>query len=473
MIVIKRFQRMLPWAAITLFLLVRAAGGADWPQLQGDAGHTGYTDEDIGRLFSEGWRVSVPPTASDVQPVVVGGRVIAGNSAGEVVCYEGASGAVQWTFTHAGTVRNAVASDGERVFVLSSDRNIYALDIATGAELWRQRVFGPMKTAPVVDGGVVFAAMNRGGIVALDAASGGQAWWTSFDVPIFATPAVAGGSVFVLSADCVLRALDAGDGTERWARQIPGQAAPRGWVVAAGGMVFATVRAWSSFPRSIEHGVDLLDPIATEPWETQRDAILADKQAHPGFYEVWAFDTDGNPLSLPVPTFGRGIPDISSPPVVAGATGPANLIYRWTGGRQNDTGGGATVIRWAQHLGACDPSAGDIAPLDNDGRLDGTSGDQAFLISDEGWILTRAGGALFVTSWHGIYGLDIGTHALFPVLLASRAQPSDVMDTASIVLFDEHVAAGHEGGDGRPGAISDGSMYYLAGNTLVAIRGTP
>jgi hypothetical protein len=122
---------------------------------------------------------------------------------------------------------------------------------------------------------------------------------------------------------------------------------------------------------------------------------------------------------------------------------------------------------------AFDAAAGDIAPLDNDGRLDGTYGDQAFLISDGGWILSRAGGALYVTSWHGIYGLDLDTQALFPVLLASHAQPSDVMDAASIVLFDEHVAASHEGGDGRPGAISDGSMYYLAGNTLVAMGKRP
>jgi eukaryotic-like serine/threonine-protein kinase len=81
-----------------------------------------------------------------------------------------------WTFKTSGPVKSSAAIVEGRVYVGSSDANVYALDLETGKELWSARL-GDAADAPVcVQEGTVFAGCADGFLYALDANDGSIRW---------------------------------------------------------------------------------------------------------------------------------------------------------------------------------------------------------------------------------------------------------------------------------------------------------
>lgn len=456
-------------------LLAAPAAAADWPQLQHDAARTGHTDDALGASFQVAWSQKLDPVSTNVQPIVVGGAVVVGTSRGELIAFEVSTGAQRWKYATSGPIRATAASDGKAVFVGSADRHLHAVDLATGKALWKVRFAGPLRAAPAVVGDAVYVASNGGDVVRLAAADGGVKWHVELDVPTFVSPAVADGKVHVLPADGELRALDAESGATVWSRTLVGQPPSRGWVVAAEGVVFASMRGWMEYWDPLIAGTDLIDQSALSPWSVQREAVNAHRAANPAWHELWAVSSaDGSELPLPIMTAWRGIGDLSHLPVCAPGAKSADVMYRWSTGEKNNTGGGQTVIGWSQHLGSWSFVDHDITPHDNDGLTSKKSGDQAFLITDEGWGLTRASSEVLVSSWHGLWAAHTGTHRLRAIARGTGGLQGWPGTGEPLPLFStEAEATSHEGADPLPPAISEGSIYWLTENQLFALRGAP
>ncbi len=134
------------------FLLPTLASPADWPQWNGP-GFDGVSTETEWK--SEGaaeslWETEVGLGYSTVS--VVGGRVVTMGfdpdlDQDTVFCFDAITGEEQWrhSFTatiwnlaHEGGTVNTPSFDGERVFVLNREGNLYCLDAETGAVRWHK-----------------------------------------------------------------------------------------------------------------------------------------------------------------------------------------------------------------------------------------------------------------------------------------------------------------------------------------------
>ena len=81
-------------------------------------------------------------------------------------------GGLAWRTETDGTVRSSPAVSRDRVYVGSSDGQLYALDRATGAVRWKYPAGGSVLSSPAVANGLVLFTRRDGVLVALDAARG-------------------------------------------------------------------------------------------------------------------------------------------------------------------------------------------------------------------------------------------------------------------------------------------------------------
>ena len=130
-----------------------------------------------------------------------------------------ATGAVTWSVTLSGfQIAGSPVVDGGKVFVATTDGNVYALDPATGATLWSRSPSGYFgQSAPAVANGVVYigdSVLHR--FWAFRAADGTTlAGWPRTDANgVGGVVAVTGGKV--LSGGSNLRAYDATTGALVW-----------------------------------------------------------------------------------------------------------------------------------------------------------------------------------------------------------------------------------------------------------------
>jgi eukaryotic-like serine/threonine-protein kinase len=81
-----------------------------------------------------------------------------------------------WRFKTAGSVKSSPAIVNGRVFVGSSDANLYAIDIKNGSKVWSYKTSDAIEAAPLVVDGVVYIGSLDGFLYAVDANSGSFKW---------------------------------------------------------------------------------------------------------------------------------------------------------------------------------------------------------------------------------------------------------------------------------------------------------
>ena len=204
-----------------------------------------------------------------------GGKVYATNGLGYVAALNAADGSAVWMVKPGGSLRGEPSVDGNAVYVMSQDNQIYSLKTADGTTNWSNAasleiagVFGAaapsigqgtvvagfssgelnayryengrmvwqdalsrttMSTSvaslsdidadAVIDNGVVYAIGQGGRMVALDLFSGQRIWELNFAG--IATPWVAGDWVFAVNDKAQLVAIARRTGKIRWINQMP------------------------------------------------------------------------------------------------------------------------------------------------------------------------------------------------------------------------------------------------------------
>lgn len=198
------------------------------------------------------WQTTGSPSSSGIMgvsvPAVQGNTVIFPFSSGQLLAADVKTGSTLWTAQVAGKragrsialIRDMTGDpviSGGQVFGGTSAGRISAVGLSDGSTNWSSK--DGANSPVVVAGGSVFAVNDQAQLIRLDAATGGVIW--RIELPYYTDekikrqdkiyahygPVLAGGRLFVASSDGVLRTFDPASG------QLVGQAAIPGGAAAA------------------------------------------------------------------------------------------------------------------------------------------------------------------------------------------------------------------------------------------------
>jgi outer membrane protein assembly factor BamB len=217
---------------------VQAGTTTGWPQLQGNAAHTGFepgetsvTSSNVNQL-SVAWTAPLPSPAGTPDLTVAGGTLYAA-SGSTVTALNAVTGAQLWQAPLPKTIVSTPVVQGSLVITGYNEGRgsfsrafIVALNSATGAVVWRHRIPGHLLEASVTTTSRrVYASVTGGQVLALGIAHGFQIWASSA-LPSAAcdisAPSVGGGFVIVGGGGAYVSALHASDGTVAWQDNLGG-----------------------------------------------------------------------------------------------------------------------------------------------------------------------------------------------------------------------------------------------------------
>jgi outer membrane protein assembly factor BamB len=160
-----------------------------------------------GRRLGQSYTLMTDVTGD---PVIAGGTVYAGTSAGRLYAIDLATGQTRWTAPEGATSPPVVA--GNALFIVSDQNRLIRLDAGTGGEVWsvalpyfekvrrdknRRNIYGTF--GPVLAGGRLLVASSAGQLTSFDPASGTQTATAPVSGGAAAAPALAGGLAFVVT----------------------------------------------------------------------------------------------------------------------------------------------------------------------------------------------------------------------------------------------------------------------------------
>jgi outer membrane protein assembly factor BamB len=163
----------------------------------------------------------------DSSPAVIDSHVYVGSSDGNVYCLDASTGTKIWNYTVGGGV-GSPAVVGGYVYVGSTNGNAYCLDAGTGAKLWNYTTeynyngpshnfhWGNSVSDPAVAYERVYVGSSDFDVFCLDASTGVQIWNFTTDAEVYSSPTVADGCVLAGSYDGNVYCLNASDGSELW-----------------------------------------------------------------------------------------------------------------------------------------------------------------------------------------------------------------------------------------------------------------
>ena len=180
-----------------------------------------------------------------------GARVYATNGLGHVAAFDAATGKLIWSVQPSGPVRGQPTVDGDALYVMSQDNQIFSLKTADGTTNWSAAasleiagVFGT--SSPASARGTVVAGFSSGELNAYRYENGRQVWQDALSRTAISTgvaslsdidadPVIDGSYVFALGQGGRMVALDINSGERVWELNIAGISTP--WV--AGDWLFA------------------------------------------------------------------------------------------------------------------------------------------------------------------------------------------------------------------------------------------
>ncbi|NQU09139.1 MAG: PQQ-binding-like beta-propeller repeat protein, partial [Candidatus Abyssubacteria bacterium] len=113
-----------------------------------------------------------------------------------------------------GQITAAPIVDGNRVYVGSWDKHVYALDADdNGAVIWKVNTGDIISATPVLSGGTLYVTTRKGAVYALDAETGAGKWDRPTGGSGGLSPAIHGGILF-MEGDRKLLAYDAATGRQ-------------------------------------------------------------------------------------------------------------------------------------------------------------------------------------------------------------------------------------------------------------------
>ena len=191
-----------------------------------------------------------------------GGRIYAASGFGRVVAFDADSGKPLWTKVLGVPLRTSPTAVGGKVFIVTSESQLYALSGENGNELWSSRGLPEgasllSNVSPAIAGNTLVVSFPSGEVTALDMANGSQKWTDSVSgggvgssisaIGEAARPVIDGDIVFASSSSGRMIATAVKNGERVWSKDIragqtPWVAGDTVFVVDTGGHAFALAR---------------------------------------------------------------------------------------------------------------------------------------------------------------------------------------------------------------------------------------
>lgn len=172
-------------------------------------------DAESGRTL---WQIPLE-TALTAPPVANAGWLVVG-SGRTVTAIRAEDGVVLWSQTVPGTVIQAPAILGPRIYVALDEGWLVSLRIQNGTQVWERRLGGSPQ--PVVAFGErLYVGATDNFFYCVRAVDGEIRWRWRTGADIVGAAVHDEARVYFVSMDNVLRALDAGTGAQRWKKPLP------------------------------------------------------------------------------------------------------------------------------------------------------------------------------------------------------------------------------------------------------------
>lgn len=200
----------------------------DWPQVQNNAQHTGYSPEVLGTNITVAWTHPFQPDKvfPQVQPIIYQGKVFVGTEGANgrspsVYALNATTGTQAWQFIAGGSILASVAADNNKIYFGAMDGAVYAVDSGSGTLIWKKQVMirHGFSTAPVIADGKVMLGGRDGKFYALDPNNGNILWQYDTGSYILQTAAYNNGRVFFGAMNMRVYALNSSNGTLAWQSQ--------------------------------------------------------------------------------------------------------------------------------------------------------------------------------------------------------------------------------------------------------------
>lgn len=149
-------------------------------------------------------------------PAVVGNRLYVGSSDRHVYALDATNGSKLWSFSTGNWVWATPTVAGDRLYVGSMDHNLYSLDAASGQQHWKVAVDGGIAAQAALKDGVLYFGSLDGKLYAVDAARGEIIWKFQTGNWVWSEPVIADNTLFVASLDHKVYALEARTGAKIW-----------------------------------------------------------------------------------------------------------------------------------------------------------------------------------------------------------------------------------------------------------------
>ena len=324
-------------AAFLALLIALAAGpaplrSADWPMARGNAGRTGFSDEQAYPPLTKLWEFTAGgPVAGG--PVAYDGMVYFGARDNRLYAFHADTGAEAWRFQAGGWIDASPAVDAAAVYAASTDGYLYALNRRSGSFLWKAALGAPSFSAPLLCAGKVYvgvsAPVNK--LKAFNAAGGAPAGEFAASQPVDSAPACDGEKVYFGVNDGQLYAADAGTLAQAWVYPAVGGRYGRNAAAVSDGVVYAVP------------GFDENKPLAL----AADDMTLLNAQTGP-------FEED---IPLPDGSLGwrqAGSPSVSGDRLYFSGGSTDNLLHALTSGASDQ----ALLYVWPST-----PTLGSVSPV--------------------------------------------------------------------------------------------------------------
>ncbi len=213
-------------------VLPLAETNADWAQAGGSASKSNgqlTLPENISRAWTGSiGKGSTGTRRLNAAPIVMAGKVYTMDTSGDVRAFDAKTGRVAWTARITLPKKNSNAAFGGgvgggdgRIFATTGYGIVAAFDAAAGTEIWRRTLPTPLRGAPTVEGNRVFVLTQDNQLFALNAEKGDTLWNVTGTVEVAGllgagAPAVALETVVVGFSSGELNALRAENGRTVW-----------------------------------------------------------------------------------------------------------------------------------------------------------------------------------------------------------------------------------------------------------------
>lgn len=227
-------RRISSLSFVIVCLVLVHYGQAGSEMFRNGAEHSGFfAGPEVGAFGGIQWR-KMADGAVRSSPVVAGGRVFVGDSAGFLYSFDERNGLLNWKHEAGAPIVSSPAVADGTVYVGTRDNRLIAVNAGSGKLIWTLRT-GPdaplawgyesgdfYSSSPALDGNRIYWGGGDGYEYAVDRKNGTIVWKFKTDGRIRSTAAVSGGDVFFGSFDGRLYAVNAATGKLKWTYETEG-----------------------------------------------------------------------------------------------------------------------------------------------------------------------------------------------------------------------------------------------------------